>query len=246
MNTRRSTDNEKNRQRAFTLKELLAVLVILGLFATVALAAMGGARDRSIIAQCESNLRQFTLAVMIYGGENNDKLPSTSTGGFWAWDLPWAAGNSLNTYGAPWQVMYCPGTAHRFSPTENFALYNYASGSFHVIDYALTFGVSTLNATNINSSISPQSILAGPAILPPPIPSKRVLLADATLNTAANGSGPWDSIQGGYAKAHTSAHLLGPVPAGGNAAFLDTHVEWHPFSQMAVRTAATGAPYFFW
>src|SRR5689334_6423275 len=115
MNMRRFSDWEKQGQQAFTLKELLAVLFILGLFATVALAAMGGARDRTIIAQCESNLRQFSMAVMIYGGENNDKLPSTSGGnGFWAWDLPWAAGNSLNTYGAPWQVMYCPGTAHRF------------------------------------------------------------------------------------------------------------------------------------
>jgi prepilin-type N-terminal cleavage/methylation domain-containing protein len=84
MNTRRVRGSEKSRQRAFTFKELLAVLFVLGLFATVALAAMGGARDRSIIAQCESNLRQFTLAVMLYGGENSDKLPSQSAGGFWA------------------------------------------------------------------------------------------------------------------------------------------------------------------
>jgi len=247
MNTRRSRDSEKNREQAFTVKELLAILSILGLFATVALAAMGGARDRSIIAQCESNLRQFTLAVMIYGGENNDKLPNQSGSGFWAWDLPWVMGNSLNSYGAPWQVMYCPGTAFRFSPSENFALYtNYASGLYHLIDYALTFGVPGLIPTNINSSLSPQSLLFGPGVLPAPVPSKRVLLADATLNIAANGSGRWDSIQGGYPKTHTSAHLLGPVPAGGNVAFLDAHVEWRPFSQMAVRTSATGAPYFFW
>jgi prepilin-type processing-associated H-X9-DG protein len=246
MKTRRPRDSEKNRRQAFTLKELLAVLFVVGLFATVGLAAMGGARDRSIVAQCESNLRQFTLAVMIYGGENNDKLPNGLPSGFWAWDLPWVPGNLLNSYGGPWQAMYCPGTALRFSPSDNFALYNYASGSFHVIDYALTFGVSSLHPTNINSSILPQSIPAGPLIFPPPLPSKRVLLADATLNLNANGSGPWDSIQGGYPKAHTSAHLLGPVPAGGNVAFLDTHVEWRPFSQMAVRTTATTAPYFFW
>jgi prepilin-type processing-associated H-X9-DG protein len=247
MNTKCSRDSQKQDQQAFMLKELLAVLFVVGLFATVALAAMGGARDRSIIAQCESNLRQFTLAVMIYGGENNDKLPSTTAGGFWAWDLPWAAGNLLNSYGAPWQVMYCPGTAFRFSTSEDFALYNYVPGNFHVVDYALTFGVSSLSATNINSSITPQSVQTGPLILPPPTPSKRVLLADATLNLAANGSGPWDSIQGGYAKTHTSAHLLGPVPAGGNVAFLDAHVEWRPFSQMVARTStSTAAPYFFW
>src|SRR5262249_36232641 len=158
MNTMRFRDTNKNGQHAFTLKELVAVLFILGLFATVALAAMGGARDRSIIAQCESNLRQFSMAVMIYGGENNDKLPSTSGGGFWAWDLPWVPGNLLNSYGASWQVMYCPGTAFRFSPSEDFALYNYVPGNFHVIDYALTFGVSILNPTNVNSSTSPQSI----------------------------------------------------------------------------------------
>jgi prepilin-type N-terminal cleavage/methylation domain-containing protein/prepilin-type processing-associated H-X9-DG protein len=247
MKTRRFRNSEKSRQRAFTLKELLAVLFLLGLFATVGLAAMGGSRDRSIVAQCESNLRQFSMAVMIYGGENNDKLPSPFAGGAWAWDLPWAAGNLLNSYGAPWQVMYCPGTASRFSPSDNFALYNYASGGFHVIDYALTFGVNSLNPSNVNSSISPQSIPTGPALFPPPIPSKRVLLADATLTPAGTTSGPWDSIQGGYAKRHTSAHLLGPVPAGGNVAFLDTHVEWRPFSQMVLRTSPTGpGANFFW
>jgi prepilin-type N-terminal cleavage/methylation domain-containing protein/prepilin-type processing-associated H-X9-DG protein len=248
MNTKCFRKNGKNCQQAFTLKELLAVLFVLGLFATVALAAMGGARDRSVIAQCESNLRQFGMAVMIYGGENNDKLPSTSAGGSWAWDLPWAMGNLLNSYGAPWQIMYCPGTAFRFSPSDNFILYtNYSPGVSHIIDYAVTFGGNSLNSSNVNSSISPQSMLFGPGLFPPSIPSKRVLLADATLNTAANGLGPWDSIQGGYAKRHTSAHLLGPLPAGGNVAFLDGHVEWRPFSQMVLRTSsgALGA-YFFW
>lgn len=248
MKTRRSRCSKKSRQRAFTLKELLAVLFILGLFATVALTAMGGARDRSIIAQCESNLRQFTLAVMIYGGENDDKLPSTSAGGTWAWDLPWAAGNLLNSYGAPWQVMYCPGTAFRFSPSDNFNLYtNYSPGVYHIIDYALTFGGNALNPTNVNFSIYPQSLPFGPGVLPGPVPSKRVLLADATLTPAGTISGPWDSIQGGYAKRHTSAHLLGSVPAGGNVAFLDTHVEWRPFSQMTLRTPPTGpGANFFW
>jgi prepilin-type N-terminal cleavage/methylation domain-containing protein len=247
MNTRRFRDSEKNRPQAFTLKELLAVLFILGLLASVALAAMGGARDRTIVAQCESNLRQFSMAVIIYGGENNDKLPSSSAGGNWAWDLPWAAGNLLNSYGALWQVMYCPGTASRFSPSEDFALYNFVPGNFHVVDYALTFGVSSLNATNVNSTISPQSIPAGPLTFQPPPPSKRVLLADATLNSAANGTGPWDSIRGGYAKAHTSAHLVGPLPAGGNVAFLDSHIEWRPFSQMVLRTSpGLAGAFFFW
>src|SRR5262249_15171571 len=148
MNTRPSRDSEKNQQ-AFTLKELLAVVFVLGLFATMALAAMGGARDRSIIAQCESNLRQFSMAVLIYGGENNGQLPSTSAGGSWAWDLPWAMGNLLNSYGAPWQIMYCPGTAFRFSPSDNFILYtNYLPGVSHIIDYAVTFGGNSLNASN--------------------------------------------------------------------------------------------------
>lgn len=235
-----------NRQQAFTFKELLVVLFIIAMLGTVALGSMTGARDRTVIAQCESNLRQFSLAFLIYGNENNDKMPSLTSGGFWAWDMPWTAGNLLNAYGAPWQVMYCPGTASRFSLTEDYNLYNYVPGSFHVLDYALTLPGGTLNATNVNSSTLPQSITSGPAILPPPLPSKRVLIADATLNLQANGSGSWDSIQGGYNKAHTSAHMAGSIPIGGNVAFLDSHVEWRPFSQMTVRTTATGAPYFFW
>jgi prepilin-type processing-associated H-X9-DG protein len=247
MNAIRSHPRAKARQQAFTVKELLVILFMLALLGTAAIGSMSGARDRTIIAQCESNLRQFSLAFLIYGGENNDKMPSLTSGGFWAWDLPWAAGNSLNAYGAPWQVMYCPGTASRFSLTDDFALYtNYATGFFHVVDYALTLGGGTLNPTNVNSSIVPQSLAFGPAIMPPALPSRRVLLADATLNLQANGSGSWDSIPGGYSKAHTTSHMAGSVPAGGNVAFLDSHVEWRAFSQMVVRTTATGAPYFFW
>src|SRR6266480_2799757 len=103
MKTNRSNLGEKGGQQAFTFKELLAILFILGILGTVAFASMSGARDRTTIVQCESNLRQFTLAVLVYGGENNDRLPSNP--GSWAWDLPWAEGNLLNGYGAPWQVM---------------------------------------------------------------------------------------------------------------------------------------------
>lgn len=245
MKAANSNARAKAHQQAFTLKELLFVVFTLAMLGTAALGSMSGARDRTVIAQCESNLKQFSLAFLIYGAENSDKLPSL-TSGSWAWDLPWALGNSLNTYGAPWQVMYCPATTSRFSLTDDYNLYNYAAGFFHVVDYALTLGGGSLNATNVNSSVLPQSIAFGPAILPPPLPSKRVLIADATLNTQSNGSGSWDSIQGGYNKAHTTSHIAGSVPAGGNVVFLDSHVEWRPFSQMSVRTVATGAPFFFW
>ncbi len=246
MNAKHSNVGQKKGQRAFTFKELLVVLFVLGLLGSVALAAMSGARDRTVIAQCESNLRQFSLAMLVYGTENSDKLPSQLSGGYWAWDLPWAAGNLLNSYGAPWQVMYCPGTAPRFSAPDNYALYNtFATGLFHVVDYALTMSGGTVNITDVNSSISPQSIVSGVITYPPPLPSKRVLLADATLNTDPNGLGSWDLIHGGYPKVHTSAHMAGTVPAGGNVAFLDSHVEWRPFSQMVVRTAGS-APSFWW
>lgn len=240
----RNFRKQVNRE-AFTFSELLVVIGTLVILGTVACGSMTGARDRTVIAQCESNLRQFGLATLIYGSDNSDRLPN-QLGGAWVWDLPWAAGNSLNACGAPWQVMYCPGTASRFSWADNYALYNnYAQSFFHVIDYAVTFATTSLNPTNVNSSILPQSVVTGILTYPPPLPSKRVLLADATLNNAANGSGSWDSIQGGYNKSHTSAHMAGSIPAGGNVAFLDSHVEWRPFSQMTVRTAGT-IPSFFW
>ncbi len=46
-------------------------------------------------------------------------------------------------------------------------------------------------------------------------------------------------------KAHRTSHMAGFLPAGGNLAMLDGHVEWRKFDDMHVRAAGSG-PVFWW
>jgi prepilin-type N-terminal cleavage/methylation domain-containing protein/prepilin-type processing-associated H-X9-DG protein len=226
----------------FTLIELLVVVGMIALLVVLQLPALAKTTRMTKVAQCSSNLRQFAMAHHVYGNEYNDKLPQGNPGA-WAWDLNWNTGLLLNRYGAPEEVMYCPGTAPRFTDDDNEALYEYyAPGSVHVLGYAHTLPGNVVAATNINSTLTPQTITSGPLKLPAPLPSKRVLLADATLQTGPGGS--FTFVSGGYPKPHTSPHLNGSVPAGGNVAMLDGHVEWRRFQDMQIRS--TGGPFFWW
>jgi prepilin-type N-terminal cleavage/methylation domain-containing protein/prepilin-type processing-associated H-X9-DG protein len=239
----------RNVRAGFTLIELLVVLAMIALLVLLQLPTLAKVTRTTKVAQCSSNLRQFTLAHHIYGTEFNDKLP-VSSGGNWAWDLGWNAGLALNRYGAPQEVMYCPGTAPRFTDDDNEALYEYyAPGSIHVIGYVHTLpssvGGSSLIATNVNSTLTPQTITSGPTKYPAPLPSQRVLAADATIQVnVLNGS--FTFVLGGFAKPHTSPHLNGSLPAGGNLGMLDGHVEWRRFQDMQIRTPSSAAPNFWW
>src|ERR1051325_80468 len=241
----------KSVSSAFTIIELLAIIAVVALLALTQLPALARVTRQSKVAQCADNLRQFSLAVHVYGNESNDNLPRNS-GGNWAWDLEWNVGLRLNRSGAPWQVMYCPGTAPRFTDADNNALYNFAGGSYHITGYANTFapappGVGVVQLTNQNSTLTPQSQQVGLVTLPPAIPSGRVLLADATIsvnNGTGTASGSFTDVVGGYPRNHTSPHLDGNLPDGVNLAMLDGHVEWRKFPDMRIRT--TSGPYFWW
>jgi prepilin-type processing-associated H-X9-DG protein len=83
----------------------------------------------------------------------------------------------------------------------------------------------------------------------------RVLFADVTIskngqnNAALRNTYEYVGIQGGFYKAHRTAHMKGNLPAGGNMAYLDGHITWKKWEakDWAPRTVqnATG-PTFWW
>jgi prepilin-type processing-associated H-X9-DG protein len=239
-------------RRAFTVTELLAIIAIVAVLAALQLPALARATGLSKRAQCAANLRQFALALQIYGGDYGDKLPSSSAGS-WCWDLPWNMGDLLTRYGVGWKMMFCPGTSPPFTEAYNYQLYTYTA-SYRVIGYAMTLPGSTLASSNWNYTLTPQAIANGASYLLPPRPAKRVLLADATIsqpgqystNPSVEATYNWTSIAGGFSVHHTSSHLTGTIPAGRNAAMLDGHVEWGQLSVMLPRTVNTGTPVFWW
>ncbi len=231
-----------SRQVAFTLVELLAIIAVLALLVSVRLPALAKASQRTRQAQCANNLRQYALAIQCYGNEYGGKLPVINMG-YWAFDLPVSVADLLAPFGATRPLMYCPAY-----PEQNND-FNWSHwGSYHATGYALTFlGTATVHLTNCNPTLTPQSIKYRTTIHAPPLAARRPLLADATMsympNEANREGDQFVGITGPEIPTRTS-HLNGVMPAGGNIAMLDGHVEWRDFAAMHVRT--TRGTYFWW
>ena len=248
-NPRSFPSDRPQAERAFTLTELLVVVAALALLVT--LTAVASTRDQSLRAQCAENLHKLALATTIIANDNADKLPVNGPGTSFPWDMSWAVGNTFTNYMSV-QTLYCP--ASGFSATDNNNLWVYGSPNFHVIGYAQTFSGTTsiVTPTNINTTLTPRRATATVPpfiVMPAPLASQRVLFADSTISIGntlpPTPADNFTQIAGGFAKPHRTCHLDGALPAGGNLAMLDGHVEWRPFSLMVPRTAGT-APFWWW
>ena len=59
----------------FTLVELITVVAIIGLLASIILPVVTTAREKARQTDCSNNLRQISLSLTMYKGDNEDQLP---------------------------------------------------------------------------------------------------------------------------------------------------------------------------
>ena len=261
-----TVDGIANQCKGFTRVDLLVIIGLLALLATIQVSAHAGARWRTREAMCASNVRQLTLALHVYGGDNDNKLPVLSGGASWPWDLPSNVGDTMLSYGLHKREFYCPSTAPRYTDWENFLdpaplhnLWDWGS-DFHITGYvfALWGAGSSLNFTNQNRTLLAETIKSGAfafsPFLPPQANSERVLVADVIISPSGqndpslrlSGNYNYSDIAGGYYTRKTSAHLNGGIPEGSNIGFKDGHVAWRKFSDPLVVPRTAKSPWFWW
>jgi len=71
---------KRAKQRAFTLIELLVVIAIIAILAAMLLPALSKAKQKVQGISCVSNMKQLSLAWMMYAGDNGERLAENPDG----------------------------------------------------------------------------------------------------------------------------------------------------------------------
>ncbi len=92
-------------QRGFTLIELLVVIAIIAILAAILFPVFARARDKALQASCLSNVKQITLAILMYTQDYDEVLPRCSTGG-----VIWV--DAIEPYINNQAILRCPARSH--------------------------------------------------------------------------------------------------------------------------------------
>lgn len=229
--------------QAFTLIELLVVIAIIAILAAMLVPALVGAKEKAKRTNCKNSLRQFALAVHLYGDDNEQRVPSGAPNRPMPPDddhlpvISTATSNGIVRYTGSERMLHCPSFGDWFikqqaeRPFEEAQYgyvvgYNYHGGHTNTPWPALPGQVAQW--------ISPQRLTDNPGL---------VLLSDMNdwsplygqsfaphgrNGLILRGGADVSNVEAGGA----SSAAIGA--AGGNVGLLDGSVAWKDIKRMEI------------
>ncbi len=228
-------------RRAFTLIELLVVIAIIAILAAMLLPALSSAKERAKRIASLNNVRQTTLASVMYAGDNQEHYQTPGNSSPSPYRISATFRNTMvNDYRIPRASFYCPSNPDWNKADNTFWYYSDGAtvtlpsviGYFYFVGEAAYNNTATIGTYYPNNGALPggDNLRAHSPIFAMKSTDNayyKVIWADMNrqyLNDWGRGSD--FNIRGAN---HTKGSA--GAPQGGNEGYTDGHGEWVKFEK---------------